>query len=215
MVKKVLLVLAAGAMVVAACGGDDGDSADATTTTAAAGPSKAELTAKLLTADDLATGDPLDVGWSAGDLSEGVDIELPKCVDEDQFDTAGTAVAKLVTNSPLKLPALEEHVTGYADAAAVDVAMNAAATRLDDCTPEFDFEGTPSTGEIDRLEMPAMGDAVEAWRTTVEIAGTQVAITNAYVQKGDRIAAFVHVDGGNPDTAAISALLQKGIDKLG
>jgi hypothetical protein len=214
--KKVLLVLAAGAMVLAACGGDDGGSADATTTTtAAAGPSKAELTAKVLTPDDLATGDSLDVGWSAGDVSDGVDIGLPECVDQDHFDTARTAVAKLVTNSPLKLPALEEHLTAYADAGALDAAMNAAADRLDACTPEFDFEGTKSSGTIDRLELPSMGDGVEAWRTTVEIAGTQVAITNAYVQKGDLIAAFVHVDGGTPDTATIAALLQKGIDKLG
>jgi hypothetical protein len=213
--KKLLLVLAAGAMVLAACGGDDGGAADATTTTAAAGPSKAELATKLLTPEDLATGDSLDVGWSAGDASDGVDIGLPKCVDEDQFDTAQTAVAKLVTNSPLKLPALEEHVTAYADAAAVDAAMNAAATRLDDCVPKFDFEGTPSTGTIGRLDLPAMGDGVEAWRTTVEIAGTQVAITNAYVQRGDLVAAFVHVDGGTPDPATIAALLQKGVDKLG
>jgi hypothetical protein len=212
-IKKALLVLAAGAMVLSACGGDD--SADGTATTVAPGPSKAELTAKVLTADDLATGDPLDVGWSAGDLGDGVDITLPECVDEDRFDSARTAVAKLVTNSPLKLPALEEHLTAYAEPGAVDAAVNAVAARLDTCAPAFEFQGTPSTGTITRLEMPMMGDTVEAWQTSVDIAGTQVAITNAYVQEGDLVAAFVHVDGGTPDTATIAALLQKAVDKLG
>lgn len=212
MIKKTLLVLVAGAMALAACGGDD--STASSTTTTAAGPSKAELTALLLTPADLGTGDALDAKWATGDVSDGVDITLPKCVDEDQFDGSSTVVAKLVTDNPLKLPALEEHLTAYADRAAADASLKAAATRLDGCAPEFIFQGTTSKGTIARLEVPSLGDATEAWRTTVEIAQTQVAITNVYTRVGNDVVSFVHVDAGNPDVTAITALFQKGVDKL-
>src|SRR5688572_10389679 len=121
------------ALVGACSSGDDDDAGtvdESTTTTEAI-----DLEAALLTPEDLATGDALDVGWLAGDVSAGVEIDLPECILE--APTGGThAEAKLVTNNDLKLPSLEEDLSVY-DGAEATAAFTAAATRLDACVPEF------------------------------------------------------------------------------
>ena len=208
--------------LLAACGGDDGgdetapDAAD-TSTTADDGAAAAEeaLQDRLLTPTDLATGNDLDAGWEVGDVSAGVDIELPACVVEavDGAAAAG-ASTKLVTKNDFKLPSIEEYVGTY-DAGAATAAFEAAAARLDACQPEFVYQGTPSMGAIERLPLTLPGEHSGAWRTTVTIAGAGVSITNVHLVQGDLEVALVHVDLGTPDPALLESIVATAAAKLG
>jgi hypothetical protein len=197
--------------LLGACGGgdDDSDAVDESTTTTAA----VDLDAALLTPEDLATGDALDAGWIVGDVSAGVEIDLPDCLIETP--SGGThAEAKLVTDNDLKLPSLEEDLSSYDGGGSAD-AFTAAATRLDACDPTFVFQGTPATGTIDRLPLTIDADESAAWRTTVNIAGVDVAITTIHVVEGDIELSFVHVDTGTPDAAVLEGYVTKALAKLG
>lgn len=202
--------------LLAACGGDDDSSADAPTTTAdPSAAATAELEAALLTPADLDTGNDLDAGWDVGDVSAGVDIELPDCVVEAEDEAAAASAAtKLVTKNDLKLPSLEEYLAQHDDAAGAAAALTAASERLDACQPEFVFQGEPAQGTTARLPLTLGGDQSAAWRTTVTIAGANVAITNIHVVQGDVALAMVHVDLGNPDAALVESYVTKALAKL-
>jgi hypothetical protein len=201
--------------LVAACGGDDGpDASDDTAPVADAAPAAAELDAALLTPADLDTGNDLDAGWELGDVSEGVEIDLPACITEEaDGDAAATAETKLVTRNDLKLPSLEEYLAAYEDDGAA-AAFDAAAARLDACAPEFVYEGTPSLGTTERLPLALDGEPAAAWRTTVTIAGAGVAITNVHAVQGDVVLTLVHVDLGTPDAALLESYARKALAKL-
>ena len=202
--------------MLAACGGGGSSTAaKATTTTADAAAAKAALTSLLLTPADLVTGDALDAGWEAGDVSKGVDIKLPACVQEAIGAQATTGVeTRLVTKSGLHLPSLQEDLSSFGSGgAASDLA--AATKRLDACVPTFVFQGSPTTGQIQPLPFTVTGATATAWRTTVTIAGAGVAITNVHVVKGDVELSLIHVDLGTPDIAALQGLAQKALTKLG
>ncbi|MDQ2650591.1 MAG: hypothetical protein M3Z03_13715 [Actinomycetota bacterium] len=195
-----------------ACGGDDSGEAEATTTTADLG---APLEAAVLTPEDLASDDPLDAAWVVGDVSAGVDIELPACVlEEPPAGALASAEARLVTQNDLKLPSLEEDVSVFEGSGAAD-AFAAAGERLDSCDPTFVFGGTPSVGAIDRLALTLPGEQSAAWRTTVTIAGTGVAITNIHIQDGDHELALTHVDLGEPNPAVLEGYATLALSKLG
>jgi hypothetical protein len=211
--------VAAGLVVVAlmsACGGGGGGAkAAAPTTTIDAAKLKSALEARLLTPADLTTGDALDVGWEHGDAGGGVDIKLPDCVQENAGSGAVTSAASdLIQKTDLKLPAVQEDLSSYSSGGA-QKAFTAAEARLDSCQPTFVFQGTPSTGKIERLPLTVGSQQSQAWRTTVTIAGAAVSITSIHVQQGDVEMALVHVDLGTPDTAAIEALGAKALAKLG
>ena len=202
-------------LLLAACGGGgDSSSDDTTTTTVDRTAAKADLTGRLLTPADLAPSDPLDKKWLVGDVAEGVDIQLPSCVVEeiDPKAIAG-AEAKLVLDSPLHLPSLEEGIDTYAKGGA-ETAFAAAEQRLDGCTPEFVYQGTPSAGHIERLPLTLPGTESAAWRTTVTIAEAPVAITSIHVRQGDVELSLVHVDIGTPDVAVLEGYAAKAVAKL-
>ncbi len=201
--------------VLAGCGSGGSSAAKATTTTVDAAAAKAALTARLLTPADLTTGDALDAGWEAGDVSKGVDIKLPACVQEAEAAHAATgAETRLVTKSSLHLPSLQEDLSTFgAGGAATDLAS--ATRRLDGCTPTFVFQGTPATGAISRLPFTVAGADASAWRTTVTIAGAGVAITNVHLVKGNTELSLIHVDLGSPDVTALQGLATKALAKLG
>jgi hypothetical protein len=209
--KTVTAAVLALALLGACSGGDDDDGAvadDSTTTTAAV-----DLDSLLLTPDDLATGDALDAAWIIGDVSAGVEIELPECLIE--APTGAThAEAKLVTDNALKLPSLEEDLSVYEGDAAAE-AFTAAATRLDACVADFVFQGTPAAGAIDRLPLTLPGDQSAAWRTTVAIAGVDVAITTIHVQADDHELSLVHVGTGTPEPTVLEGYATKAVAKLG
>jgi hypothetical protein len=209
--KTVAIVVLALALLGACSSGDDdgGAVADESTTTTEA----LDLDAALLTPEDLATGDALDAGWVVGDVSAGVEIDLPDCLLETP--SGGThAEAKLVTNNDLKLPSFEEDLSAYEGDGAAD-AFTAAATRLDGCAPEFVFQGTPSTGAIERLPLTIAADQSAAWNTTVSIAGVDVSITTIHVVAGDHELSFVHVNTGPPDATVLEGYVSKALAKLG
>ena len=206
--------------LLAACGGDDsgdeGAPAADTSTTADDGAAAAEeaLQGALLTPADLDTGNDLDAGWEVGDVSAGVDIDLPDCVVEAvDGQAAAGASTKLVTKNDLKLPSIEEYVGTY-EAGAAAAAFEVAAARLDACQPEFVFQGTPSTGAIERLPLTLPGEQSGAWRTTVTIAGAGVSITNVHLVQDDLEVALVHVDLGTPDPALLESIVGTAAAKL-
>lgn len=211
--KKIVAVLAGALLVLGACSSGDDTSSDETTTTVAAAPSKDDAASRLLVVEDLASSDALDAPWEAGDVSEGVDITLPSCIDEDTVATDDTAAAKFVTQNDLKLPSLEQHLTGYAGTGAQD-AFDDAAERLDGCDPEFVFQGEPAVGTITRVELPGLPAGAVAWRTAVTIAGAQVAITSIHVVDGDYEMSLVHVDIGEPDPAKLTGYATTAAAKL-
>lgn len=210
--------VAACVALLAACGGGGGDddpaASDSTQPTVDVAR-QTELEGRLLVAADLDTGDSLDVGWEAGDVSAGVDIQLPGCVEEAAGAGAvASATAKLVQKTALHLPSLQETLSAFGSDGAT-TAFDAAAQRLDACTPTFVFQGVSSTGTIERMAIAAAGDRSQAWRTVVTIAGTEVSITNVHVIVGDTEVALVHVDGGRPEAAVIDGLVAKVLAKLG
>jgi hypothetical protein len=210
--------LAAG-ILLAGCGGDDSSAGGAdepivTTTAADDGAAQAALDAAMLTPADLATGDALDAVWVEGNVSDGVDIELPACVvEEPGAGAVVSAEATLITQNDFKLPSLEEDVSVYEGTGASD-AFAAAAARLDGCTPVFVFQGTESPAAIERLPLTLPGDQSAAWRTSVTIAGANVAITSIHVQAGDHELALVHVDLGAPEPAVLEGYVAKAVAKL-
>lgn len=198
--------------MLAACGGGGDSKADPTTTTT---DGTNALEARLLSAEDLATDDALDAGWEEGDVSEGVDIKLPDCVQEEPGDGATTsAEIKLVTISDLHLPSLEEDLSAFEDGGAEE-AFAAAVARLDACDPAFEYQGAPAAGHIERLPLTLGGDQSMAWRTTVTIAGAPVAITNIHLQQGNLELALTHVDIGTPDPAEMESIAAAALAKLG
>jgi hypothetical protein len=205
--------------LIGACGGGGGSDKAASDPTTSTTEDHAALTAALaahtLTPQDLATGDSLDVGWSEGDVTQGVDIQLPDCVLEKADSTAeASSTAKLVTNSDLHLPAVEQGVAQYSDGGA-EKAFADAAARLDSCKPTFVFQGTPVEGTTERLPLTEAGDQSAAWRTTVTIAGAAVSVTTIHVQDGDLEVSLLHTDIGTPDPAALNDLVAKALAKLG
>lgn len=210
--RKVVASLVAVVALVGACGGDDSSSSSEEPVDE--GPPQSLVDASLLTVEDLASDDPLDAPWIVGDVAEGVDIVLPDCIDEELLAAApADGEAKFVTQNDLKLPSIEQHVGGYPGQGS-KAAFNAAVERLDACEPEFTYQGTPSTGTMARLELPTFGDESAAWRLTVTIAGTDVAITTLHVWAGDLEMSIVHTDVGTPDVATLTALFTKAADKL-
>lgn len=203
-----------GALVLGACGGDDSSSPsdESTTTTASSG---ADVDSMLLVPEDLNTGDALDAKWLAGDVSEGVDIVLPGCIDEELLAPApADGQAKLVTENEFKLPSVEQHIGAWTGDGA-RAAYDAAVARLDACDPQFAFEGTPSQGSISRLDLPTVGDESLAWRTVVTIAGAEVNITSIHVLAGDLEMSLVHTDITTPDPAVLARILTTAAGKLG
>lgn len=196
----------AASVALAACGGggDGASEAEPTTTVDVA----AALETQLLTAEDLATDDPLDAGWEVGDVASGVDIQLPECLLEAPDDAAEV---KLVSKTDLKLPSLEEDLARPDDPAA---SFEEAAAWLDGCTPEFVFGGAPATGTIERLPIEVGGEQSGAWRTSVTIAGVPVSITNIHIQEGDEHLSLVHVDGGVPDSTVLEGLAATALTKM-
>ena len=143
------------ALALAACATSDDSSSDDTTTT-----TSVDVDAMLLVPGDLNSDDALDAKWRVGDVSEGVDIELPACIDEELLDPAPVdGKAKLVRETEFKLPSVEQHIGAWTGDGAKAV-FDAAVARLDACDPQFTFEGAPSAGTIARLDLPAVGDAV-------------------------------------------------------
>jgi hypothetical protein len=209
--------LAAGSLalsVLAACGGG-GSAAKAPSTTVDRAAAQAALATKVLTPADLATGDVLDAGWAVGNVSDGVDIKLPACVQEAAgAGSVASARSDLVTKTNLKLPAIQEQLSSYAGDGAAK-AFAAAQARLDGCKPTFVFQGSPAAGQIQRISLPVPGATSTAWRTTVTIAGTQVALTSIHIEKGDLEVGLVHVDLGHPDPAVLTGLATKALAKLG
>ena len=215
-------VLVAGvsmASVLAACGGDDsgtveGDDAATTTTADTTAELQAALDAAVLTPEDLSTGDSLDAGWALGDVSAGVDIELPSCVvEEPPAGALASAEARLVTQNDLKLPSLEEDLSVFEGEGAAE-AFAAAEERLDACDPTFVYQGAEAVGVIERLELTLPGEQSAAWRTTVTIAGAGVSITNMHIQDGDHELVLTHVDIGTPDPALLEGFATKALAKL-
>ena len=206
-------------VTIGACGGggggDKGSAADTTSTTEDVTALTAALASRALTPADLATGDSLDVGWSEGDVTQGVDITLPDCVVEKPGSAAeASSSTKLVTNNDLHLPAIEQGVAQYADGGA-EKAFADAAARLDACEPTFVFQGESVQGTTERLPLDVPGDQAAAWRTTVTIAGAPVSVTTIHVQDGDLEVSLVHTDLGTPDPAVLDALAAKAVAKLG
>lgn len=216
--RSLRIVVLAAAVLTAACGGgDDDDGAVASSTTAAVDDAAvtSALRGQLLALEDLATDDPLDTPWVAGDVQEGVDIELPGCVVEEPLaDALGGVEGKFVTQSDLKLPSLEEDLARYEDADGAAAAFDAAVARLDGCTPVFVFQGTPSDGSIERLALTLPGEQSAAWRTTVTIAGAVVSVTTIHVQQGDLELVLVHTDLATPDPAALEGYAAKAAARL-
>lgn len=211
--RKLCVVLVVAIALAGGCSSGDDASSEDTTTTSAGAPSKDESASRLLVVEDLASSDALDAPWVEGDVSEGVDITLPSCIDEDPISTDDTAAAKFVTQNDLKLPSLEQHITGYAGSGAQD-AFDEAARRLDGCDPQFVFQGEPAVGTIERIDLPGLPAGAAAWRTAVTIAGAQVAITTVHVVAGEYEMSLVHVDIGNPDPATIGGFVTKAAAKL-
>lgn len=201
--------------VLGACGGgDDDDATDPTTTTTEAGPTKADAAAHVLLLEDFASADALDAKWEEGDVTAGVPIELPACIDEELQETDTTALAKFVTVNEFHLPSVDQRVTAYAGDGAAE-AFDAAVARLDGCAePEFIYDGAPAKGTTLRLDLPAAGDRSQAWRTTVTIAGAQVSITTMHVVQDDLEMSIVHTDIAQPDQAKLEALLEKATARL-
>jgi hypothetical protein len=214
--RRGALAAMAAVILLGACGGGDDDDAaepedDPTSTT----DGSVALEATLLTPADLDTGNDLDATWAVGDVSEGVDIQLPECLVETAADGAtASAETKLVTETDLKLPSLEQDVAAF-DAGGAAAAFEAATARLDGCTPEFVYQGTPAMGAIARLPLTLGGEQSAAWRTTVTIAGAGVSITTVHLQDGDLEASLVHVDLGTPDPAVLEGYVAKALAKLG
>jgi hypothetical protein len=206
-------------LLLAACSGgdddDDGAAASSTTTTTIDDATVTQdLEAMLLTLEDLASDDPLDVQWLAGDVAEGVDIQLPACVVEEPLEGVAAAVeAKFVKDTPFKLPSLEQDLAVYERTGAIE-AFAAAEARYDGCTPEFVFEGAPSVGTIERLPLTLPGQQSAAWRVTVTIAETAISITSIHIQQGDVEMSLVHVDAGVPDPADLEAIAAAATAKL-
>jgi hypothetical protein len=215
-VRRIVAVLVGGLLVVGAgCGGSDDSAASSDTTTASASaPARSESEARLLALADIQTTDALDARWEVRDVTEGVDIVLPPCIDEDATATDSSASIKLTTVNDLHLPSLEEQVTGYAgDGAAA--AFDAAVDRLDGCDPRFSYQGTPSQGTIAPLDLGvSLGDESKAWRTTVTIAGAEVSVTTIQIRKGDFVASLVHTDITEPDTSVIAGFATKAAAKM-
>jgi hypothetical protein len=212
--------LALAALVaLGACGGggDDDDgagAADPTSTTEGAAALEAELEDRLLTPEDLTTGNPLDAAWAVGDVSQGVDIDLPDCLVEGPVEGAlASAGTKLVTVTDLKLPSVEHALSAFEGDGAVG-AFEAAEARLDGCQAGFAYQGTPAVGQIERLPLTLGGERAAAWRTTVTIAGAGVAITTVHVQEGDHELSLVHVDLGVPDPVLLEGYVAKALVKL-
>ena len=213
-VRRTLAGVLVSVSLLAACGGSSSTAAKATTTTVDAAAAKAALTARLLTPADLATGDALDAGWEPGDVSKGVDIKLPACVQEAPGAQATTgAEIRLVTKNNLHLPSLQEDLSSFAPGGAA-TELATATKRLDACVPAFVFQGAPATGAIQRLPFTVAGATALAWRTTVTIAGAGVSITNVHLVKGDTELALIHVDLGTPDIAVLQAFATKALAKL-
>ena len=211
--RGALAALAAVALL-GACGGDDDDAAEPGDEPTSTTDGSAALDAALLTPADLDTGNDLDATWAVGNVSEGVDIQLPECLVETAADGAtASAETKLVTETDLKLPSLEQDLAAF-DAGGAAAAFDAAAARLDGCTPEFVYQGTPAMGAIARLPLTLGGERSAAWRTTVTIAGAGVSITTVHLQVGDVEAALVHVDLGTPDPAVLEGYVGKALAKL-
>jgi hypothetical protein len=206
--KKTAAVLVV-ALALAACGGDDSSSSDDTTTT-----TSVDVDAMLLVPEDLNSDDALDAKWLVGDVSEGVDITLPDCIDEELLDPApADGKAKLVRETELKLPSVEQHVGAWTGDGA-KAAYDAAVARLDACDPQFTYQGAPSAGTIARFDLPAVGDESVAWRTNVTIAGAPVSITSIHVLVGDVEMSIVHTDLNTPDPAELGQIVTTAADKL-
>lgn len=202
------------ALVAGCSSGDDSGSGGSTTTTDRAPSSQREVEAKLLTPADLASDDPLDVPWLVGDVSEGVDIVLPDCIDEELVEPAPTdGSAKLVSATDFKLPSLEQRLGAWTGDGA-KAAFDAAVERLDGCDPQFTYQGTPSAGVIARLDLPPLGDESVAWRTVVTIAGAEVNITTIHVLVGDLEMSLVHTDITTPDPATLAEIAATAAAKL-
>lgn len=203
-------------VLLAGCGGgDDGDAAT-TTTAADAGPTKADASAHLLRLEDVLSDDSLDAPWEAGDAAADVPIELPTCIDESTVATDATAVAKFVTVNDFSVPAVDEQVTAFVDDAAAAEAFDAAVERLDGCgSSEFVYDGTPSPATTVRLDLPALGERSQAWRTTSEIAGSKINITTVHLLVGDLEASIVHTAIGEPNPVELDRILQNAVARLG
>lgn len=209
----VALVVAASGAGVAGCGGGDDGSAEPTTTSEAA--PTVDAADHVLRLEDFASDDPLDAPWEEGDVSAGVPIELPACIDEAGAAADGTVTAKFVTVTDLHLPAVDQQVTAHRSAADAAAAYDEAVARLDGCgTPTFVYEGEPSTGSTTVLELPAMAERSRAWRTTVTIAGAQVSITTVHAVEGVLHMSLVHTEVGAPDQARIEAIVAKAAARL-
>ena len=207
--KKTAAVLVV-ALALAACGGDDSSSSDDTTTT-----TSVDVDAMLLVPEDLNSDDALDAKWLVGDVSEGVDITLPDCIDEELLDPApADGTAKLVRETEFKLPSVEQHVGAWTGNGA-KAAYDAAIARLDACDPQFTYQGAPSAGTIARFDLPAVGDESVAWRTNVTIAGAPISITSIHVLVGDVEMSIVHTDLNTPDPAELARIATTAAAKLG
>lgn len=197
--------------LLAACGGDDSTAIPDSSTSSTVPPP--DLTQLVLAPTDLNSGDALDAQWEVGDVSEGVDIVLPECVVEEPGDKAiASAEAKLVTVSPLHLPSVEEDLSAFGPDDAAK-AFAAAELRLDDCAPQFVYQGEPVDGTIERLPLTLGGDQAAAWRTSVTIGGAAVSITSMHIVSGNLGVALVHVDVGVPDTSVLEGLAATALAK--
>jgi hypothetical protein len=212
---KVSALAAVLVLAVSACGGSD-DASGSSDTNGASAPSKVEVAAHLLTVADLPTPDALDAPWEVRDVTEGVEIQIPACLDEDRLAGDHTAQAKLAKVTDFHLPSLEQQITGYPDDAGARTAYDAAAARLDGCAnPEFVYQETPSAGAITPLDLGVdLGPRAKAWRTTVTIAGAQIAVTTIHVAKGNLEMSIVYTDIGNPDTATIAGYASTATGKM-
>jgi hypothetical protein len=217
-ISRLLTSFTLAGVLLASCGGDDDDGGEATTTSSTAVDDAAvteELEGRLLALEDIQVDDPLDAQWAVGAVDEGVDIDLPACVVEDPRPEAlGAVEAKFVRETPFKLPSLEEDLARYADADGAAAAFDAAVARLDECDPEFVFEGAPSTGTIERLDLTLPGEQSAAWRTTVEIAQTPISITSIHVQQGAVELSLVHVDAAVPEPEVLQEYAAKAVAAL-
>ena len=135
--RKLSVVLVV-VFALAACGGDDSSSSDDTTTT-----TSVDVASMLLVPEDLSSDDALDAQWAVGDVSEGVDIVLPDCIDEELLDPAPVdGTAKLIRQTEFKLPSVEQHVGAWPGDGA-KAAYDAAVARLDGCDPQFTYRARP------------------------------------------------------------------------
>jgi hypothetical protein len=206
--KGIALALAA-LLAVTACGGDDDTAAKPTV------PPKPASASRLLELADIQTTDALDARWEVRDVQEGVDIELPPCIDEEAHAERNTARVNLTAVGDLHLPSLDEQVTGYADAGGAHDGFAAAVARLDTCDARFVFEGTPSQGAIAPLDLgTSLGDESKAWRTTVTIAGAAVNVTTIQIRKGEFVASLVYTDIAQTDLAAVVGYATKAAAKM-